>query len=161
MTISIGEKITDQSVRLVNNEGSNDVMTSALFDGKTVVLVGVPGAFTPTCSNNHIPGYLENADALLARGVDSIIVVTGNDHHVVTAWADRLGAGGRISFIADWDIAFSKALGLDMDLSAGGLGVRARRFSMLVKDGEVTSLHIEDNPGAVSNTGAEVILGEL
>lgn len=161
MTISIGDKIADQSVRLVNHDGSNDVMTSALLDGKTVVLVGVPGAFTPTCSDNHIPGYLENADAMLARGVDAIIVVTGNDHHVVSAWADRLGAGGRIGFIADWDIAFSKALGLDMDLSAGGLGVRAKRFSMLVKDGTVARLHIEDNPGAVSSTGAEIILGEL
>jgi len=161
MTLSTGQAIANQTVRLINKDGANDVETASIFDGKRVILVGVPGAFTPTCSDNHIPSYLENADAILARGVDDIIVVTVNDHFVVTAWSERLGAGDRISFIADWDIAFSQSLGMDMDLSAGGLGVRAKRFSMLVKDGTVQTVHVEENPGAVSTSGADVILAEL
>lgn len=161
MTLSTGQAIANQTVRLINKDGANDVETASIFDGKRVILVGVPGAFTPTCSDNHIPGYLENADAILARGVDDIIVVTVNDHFVVSAWSERLGAGDRLGFIADWDIAFSKSLGMDMDLSTGGLGVRAKRFSMLVDNGTVQSVHVEDNPGAVSTSGADVILAEL
>lgn len=161
MTSSTGQTIAHQTVRLINKDGANDVETSSIFDGKRVILVGVPGAFTPTCSDNHIPGYLENADAIFARGVDDIIVVTVNDHFVVSAWSERLSAGDRLSFIADWDGAFSKALEMDMDLSAGGLGVRAKRFSMLVENGTIQSVHTEDNPGAVSTSGADVILAEL
>ena len=161
MTISVGQNIANKTVRLVEKGETNDVSTSDIFDGKRIVLVGVPGAFTPTCSDNHIPGYLENADAIMARGVDAIIVVTVNDHFVVSAWADRLSAQGRMSFIADWDVAFSKALGVDMDLSAGGLGVRAKRFSMLIDNGTVQAVHVEDNPGEVSNSGAEAILKAL
>lgn len=161
MTLSSGQSIANQTVRLINKDGANDVETSSILDGKRVILVGVPGAFTPTCSDNHIPGYLENADAIFARNIDDIIVVTVNDHFVVSAWAERLGAGDRLSFIADWDGAFAKALGTDMDLSAGGLGVRSKRFSMLVDNGTVQSVHIEDNPGAVSTSGADVILAEL
>lgn len=161
MIISTRQAIANQTVRLIQKGETNDVETSSIFDGKQVLLVGVPGAFTPTCSDNHIPGYLENADAIMARGVDAIIIVTVNDHFVVSAWADRLGATDRISFIADWDIAFSKALGVDMDLSAGGLGVRAKRFSMLVDNGTVKVVNVEDNPGAVSNSGADEMLKAL
>ena len=161
MTLSTGQAIANQTVRLINKDGANDVETASIFDGKRVILVGVPGAFTPTCSDNHIPGYLENADAILARGVDDIIVLTVNDHFVVSAWSERLGAGDRLSFIADWNSAFSKSLGMDMDLSAGGLGIRTKRFSMLVDNGTVQSVHVEENPGAVSTSGADVILAEL
>ena len=136
--------------------GAKDITTGELFAGNKVVLFGVPGAFTPTCSNNHLPGYLENHDAILARGVDKIAVVAVNDHHVMTAWSRFTGGEGKIEFLADGNGAFIKALGLDIDLSIAGLGVRSSRFSMIVEDGKVTALNIEDKPGqAVEFRGGE------
>jgi peroxiredoxin len=125
------------------------------------VLFGVPGAFTPTCNNNHLPGYIENRDAILARGVDQIAVVAVNDVFVMNAWARASGGDGKILFLADGSGDFARAAGLDLDLSKGGLGHRLKRFSAIVEDGTVTALNIEDAPGTVASSGAATILEQL
>lgn len=160
MTITAGEKLPDATLKLVDTDGANDIGVGDYFAGKKVVLFGVPGAFTPTCSNNHLPGFLENRDAIVAKGVDRIAVVATNDHHVMRAWAKFSGGEGQIDFLADGNGAFTRAMGLDVDMSKGGLGTRARRFSMIVENGVVKSLNLEDKPG-VEATGAARILEQL
>lgn len=161
MTIAVGRKLPDATLKMIGADGAKSVTTAEFFSGKKIVLFGVPGAFTPTCSNNHLPGYLENRDAILARGVDTIAVVAVNDHHVMTAWSRFTGGEGRIEFLADGNGDFIKALGLDIDLSAGGLGLRSKRFSMIVDDGTVTALNIEDSPGQAVESGAAKLLEQL
>lgn len=161
MTISVGEKLPDASFKTLTEEGAKDVTVADVFAGKKVVLFGVPGAFTPTCNNNHLPGYLENHDAILAKGVDTIAVVSVNDHHVMGAWARFTGGEGRLLFLADGNGAFTKAIGMDADLSMGGLGMRSKRFSMIVEDGVVTTLNIEGAPGRAIDSGAAKILEQL
>lgn len=160
MTISVGEKLPEATLKRVTDDGAKDVATSEYFAGRTVVMFGVPGAFTPTCSNSHLPGFLENRDAILAKGVDAIAVIAVNDHHVMQAWARFSGGEGKIDFLADGNGTFIRALGLEGDMSAGGLGMRSRRFSMIVKDGVVTSLNIEEQRG-VEASGAARILEQL
>ncbi|WP_315919303.1 peroxiredoxin [Mesorhizobium sp. SP-1A] len=160
MTISVGEKLPEASFKTKGQDGPMTVTTGDVFSGKKVVLFAVPGAFTPTCSNNHLPGYLENHDAILARGVDTIAVVAVNDVHVMNAWARFTGGEGRILFLADGNGDFVKALGLDSDLSSAGMGLRSKRFSMIVDDGRVTALNVETKPG-VSESGAAKILEQL
>ena len=121
----------------------------------------MPGAFTPTCSLNHLPGYLDNRDAILAKGVDDIMVIAVNDHHVMGAWANHTGAAGKLRFLADWDAAFTKAIGLDADLSAGTLGIRSKRYSMLVEDGVVKSLNVEESPGQATVSAAAAMIEQL
>ncbi|MBX3596968.1 MAG: peroxiredoxin [Rhizobiaceae bacterium] len=161
MTIAAGDKLPQATLKVVTEDGAKDMTTAEIFGGKKVVLFGVPGAFTPTCSNNHLPGYLENRDAILARGVDQIAVIAANDHHVMRAWANFTCGEGKILFIADGNADFAKATGLDLDLSAGGLGQRFKRFSMIVEDGAVKSLNIEDSPGQAVQSGAAKILEQL
>lgn len=161
MTIAPGDTLPDATFKTIDADGAKDVTTADLFAGKTVVLFGVPGAFTPTCSNNHLPGYLENHDAILARGVDTIAVIAVNDQHVMAAWARFTGAEGKIVFLADGNGDFARSTGLDMDLSAGGLGVRSKRFSMIVKDRVVRTLNIEDTPGKAVASGAATLMEQL
>jgi glutaredoxin/glutathione-dependent peroxiredoxin len=161
MTIAIGDTLPAATFKEKTADGPVEITTDALFKGKKVVVFAVPGAFTPTCTLNHLPGYLENRDALLAKGVDDIAVVSVNDWHVMGAWAQSTGGMGKIHFLADWDASFSKAMGLDMDLSAGGLGVRSKRYAMLVEDGVVKSLDIEENPGQATVSSAEAMLERL
>lgn len=161
MTIAVGQKLPDATFKTRTDDGVKDLTTADVFAGKKVVLFGVPGAFTPTCSNNHLPGYLENHDAILARGVDQIAVVAVNDSHVMAAWARFTGGEGKILFLADGNGDFAKATGLDTDLSAGGLGLRSKRFSMIVEDGTVTALNIEDAPGKAVVSGAAALLEKL
>ncbi len=161
MTIEIGAKVPSMSIMEATTDGPAKISTDDFFAGKKVVLFGLPGAFTPTCSMNHVPGYVENRDALAAKGVDEIAVLSVNDHFVMAAWAKSTKAEGKIHFIADWDAAFVKALGLDKDLSAGGLGVRSTRFSMLVDDGVVKQVNIEDNPGQATVSSAAAMLASL
>jgi peroxiredoxin len=161
MTISVGQKLPDATVRTMTADGAKSISTQDFFAGRKVVLFGVPGAFTPTCSNNHLPGYLENHDAILARGVDKIAVVAVNDHHVMAAWSRFTGGEGRIEFLADGNGDFVKALGLDADMGVAGMGVRSRRFSMIVDDGRVQALNIEDKPGQAVESGAAKILEQL
>jgi peroxiredoxin len=161
MTIAVGQKLPEATLKMLTADGAKNATTDEFFSGKKVVLFGVPGAFTPTCSNNHLPGYLENRDAILARGVDKIAVIAVNDHHVMTAWSRFTGGEGKIEFLADGNGDFIKALGLDIDLSGGGLGLRSKRFSMIVDDGKVTALNIEDSPGQAVESGAAKLLEQL
>ncbi|WEZ84136.1 peroxiredoxin [Rhizobium sp. 32-5/1] len=161
MTIAVGDKLPSATFKEKSAAGPVEVTTEELFAGKKVVLFAVPGAFTPTCSLNHLPGYLENRDAILSRGVDDIAVVAVNDLHVMGAWATASGGMGKIHFLSDWDAAFTKALGLDIDLSAGTLGVRSKRYSMLVEDGVVKTLNIEDSPGQATVSAAAAMLDQL
>jgi peroxiredoxin len=142
-------------------DGMNEVSTSDIFSGKKVVMFAVPGAFTPTCHLNHLPGYLENRETILAKGIDEIAVISVNDGFVMDAWSKATGGAGKIRFLSDWDAAFTKAVGLDMDLSAGTLGVRSKRYSMIVDDGVVKALNIEDSPGQVVESGAAAIIEQL
>lgn len=160
MTISVGEKLPEATFKTMTPDGGRDVTTADVFSGKKVVLFGVPGAFTPTCNNNHLPGYLENRDAILARGVDTIAVIATNDHHVMGAWARFTGGEGKILFLADGNADFARKTGLEADMSGGGMGSRIRRFSMIVDDGRVTALNVESKPG-VNETGAATILDQL
>ena len=161
MTITVGQKLPDVTFRTKTEDGTKELSTAEMFAGKKVVLFGVPGAFTPTCSNNHLPGYLENYDAILAKGVDAIAVVSVNDVFVMGAWARFTGGEDKILFLADGSGDFAKATGLDVDLSARGLGLRSQRFSMIVDDGTVTALNIEEVPGQATNSGAAKILEQL
>lgn len=161
MTIAVGDKLPDLKLKERTPDGPADVSTAELFGGKRIVLFAVPGAFTPTCSLNHLPGYLENRDAILAKGVDDIVVVAVNDQHVMGAWASSTGGAGKLRFIADWDAAFTKALGMDIDLSAGTLGVRSKRYSMLVEDGVVKTLNVEESPGQATVSAAAAMIEQL
>lgn len=161
MTIAIGETLPDATFKTMTADGAQNITTAEVFAGKKVVLFAVPGAFTPTCSNNHLPGYLENYDAILSRGIDTIAVVAVNDHHVMGAWARFTGGEGKILYLADGNGVFAKALGLDMDMSGGGMGLRFRRFSMIVEDGKVKELNVEDSPGKAVESGAAKILEQL
>lgn len=161
MTIAIGERLPDATFKEKTKDGPVETTVKDLFSGKRVVLFAVPGAFTPTCSLNHLPGYLDNLDALKAKGVDEVAVVAVNDWHVMGAWAEYSGGMGKIHFLADWNGAFTKALGLDADLSGGGLGLRSKRYSMLVEDGVVKSLNVEDNPGQATVSAAATMLEQV
>ena len=160
MTLSVGDKLPQASFKTLTADGAKTLTTDDIFAGKKVVLFGVPGAFTPTCSNNHLPGYLENYDALLARGVDTIAVVAVNDHHVMGAWARFTGGEGKLLYLADGNGDFVKSVGLDGDLSSAGMGMRSKRFSMIVDDGKVVALNVENGPG-VNTSGAAHILEQL
>ncbi len=161
MTISVGDKLPEASFKTMTADGAKTLTTADVFSGKKVVLFAVPGAFTPTCSNNHLPGYLENRDAILSRGVDTIAVVAVNDHYVMSAWARFTGGEDKILFLADGNGDFVKALDLSMDLHAGGLGLRSKRFSMIVNDGKVEALNVEDAPGQAVTSGAAKLLEQL
>ena len=161
MTIKTGDRIPEATLKTMTADGARDITTAEIFVGKKVVLFGVPGAFTPTCSNNHLPGYLENHDAIVDKGVDTIAVVAVNDHHVMGAWARFTGGEGKILYLADGNGDFIRAMGLETDMSKGGLGTRSRRFSMIVEDGKVTSLNIEDAPGKAVASGAAALMEQL
>lgn len=160
MSISIGGRLPEVTFKTMTPDGARDITSSEIFSGKKVVLFGVPGAFTPGCTNNHLPGYLENRDAILAKGVDTIAVVAVNDVHVMGAWARFTSGEGKILYLADGSGAFAKAVGLDADMSGNGMGLRNKRFSMIVEDGKVTALNVEEKPG-VSVSGAAHMLEQL
>jgi peroxiredoxin len=142
-------------------EGPGWKSTDEVFKGKKVVLFAVPGAFTPTCHKNHLPGFLKNSEAITAKGVDAIAVTAVNDVFVMTEWKKASGAEGKIEFLADGNGEFAKALDLTMDGAAGGLGLRSKRYSMLVEDGVVKQLNIEDAPGKAETSSAETLLRQL
>ncbi|MER8916586.1 peroxiredoxin [Mesorhizobium sp. M0761] len=160
MTIAVGDELPDATFKEMTADGAKVITSAEIFAGKKVVLFGVPGAFTPTCSNNHLPGYLENHDAILARGVDTIAVVSVNDVHVMGAWANFTGGQGKILYLADGNGDFARSIGLDSDYSSGGMGLRSKRFSMIVDNGKVTALNVETKPG-VDTSGAAHILSQL
>ncbi len=161
MPIKPGDPLPDVTLRVMTAEGPKTVSTREFFAGKSIALVGVPGAFTPTCHNTHLPGFLKAADALKAKGVAAIAVIAVNDPFVMNAWAEATGGEGQITYLADGAAEFAKATGLDVDLSAAGLGIRNRRYSMLVKDGVVEQINIEEAPGKVDVSGAEYLACRL
>ena len=161
MTIAVGESLPNVTLTLVTPDGPKPVATKDYFAGKTVVLFGLPGAFTPTCHKNHLPGFVANEPAFKAKGVDAIAMTSVNDPFVLAAWAEASGSGGRVDFLADGSAVFAKAVGLDLDLSERGMGMRSKRYSMLVKDGVVKELNVEPQPGVADLSGAEHILKQI
>ena len=160
MSIKVGDSIPQASLKQLTADGLKDVDTAEFFKGRTVVMFSVPGAFTPTCSKEHMPGFVANAADILAKGVDEIACLSVNDPFVMAAWATAQGADGKVTMLPDWNGAWTQAMGLDQDISVAGLGVRGKRFSMRVKDGVVESLDIEDGKG-VTVSGAQHCLTGL
>ena len=160
MTISVGDKIPSVDLNIMTADGPGAISTDEICAGKTVAIFGLPGAFTRTCSAKHLPGFVGNADALRAKGIEAIVCVAVNDVFVMDAWGKNQEVGERVMMAADGSAALTKALGLESDMSAKGFGLRCQRFSMVVEDGTVKSLNI-DAPGTYENTSAEVMLGSL
>ena len=160
MTIKVGDSIPAMTLVKATADGPAPLSTADLFGGRTVALFSVPGAFTPTCSARHLPGYVENAETFRGKGVDEVVCVSVNDAFVMAAWGNSAHAADKVTMIADGNGEFSKALGLTFDGSAFGMGLRGQRFSMIVKDGKVAELNIEP-PGAFGVSSAEHLLGQL
>lgn len=160
MTIKVGDSVPHAVLTKMTGEGPAPVDTNDYFAGRTIALFAVPGAFTPTCSAKHLPGFIEKADELAAKGVDEIACLAVNDAFVMGAWGKSAGADGKITMLADGNGDFARSLGLTMDGSRFGMGLRAQRFSMLVKDGKVVELNIEE-PGAFKVSSAEHLLSQL
>lgn len=160
MTIKVGDKIPNMKFKVRQGGDPKDLTTDELFKGKKVVLFAVPGAFTPTCSMKHLPGFINNYDALKKKGIDTIACVSVNDHFVMGAWAKDQGAGDKIAMIADGNGDFTRAVGLTLDGSGFGLGERSQRYAMVVDDGVVKQLNVEKG-GAFEVSSAEAILGSL
>ena len=162
MTISVGERLPEATLFEMTGQGPAQVASADVFRAKTVALFGLPGAFTPTCSNSHMPGFVAAADALRAKGVDAIVCLTVNDPFVAAEWGRVTGAtAAGIRVLGDSLAEMSKAMGLDFDGSARGLGVRCKRFSALVRDGEVVVLNIEEAPGQAVCTAGEALLDQI
>jgi glutaredoxin/glutathione-dependent peroxiredoxin len=161
MSISVGEKIPSATLKQLTPEGVKEVTTDEIFGGKKVVLFAVPGAFTPACSQRHLPGFVERAADIKAKGIDEIACVAVNDAFVMGAWGRDQKTEGKVRMLADGSGDFVRALGLELDLSKGGLGIRSQRYSMLVDNGIVKSLSIEKQPGQVDVSGAEAMLRSL
>lgn len=160
MTIKVGDSIPSMKLMMATGDGPKEVATDDIFKGKTVVLFAVPGAFTPTCSAKHLPGFVQNADAIKAKGVDTIACIAVNDAFVMGAWGKDQGTGDKVAMLADGSAAFAKALGLELDLMGRGMGVRSQRYALVAKDGKVTHLGVEA-PGGFEASKAETILGVL
>jgi len=160
MTIKVGDPIPSMKLMTSTPEGPKEISTDEIFKGKKVVMFGVPGAFTPTCSQRHLPGFAQNADAIRAKKVDRIVCVAVNDVFVLGAWAKEQGIGEEVTMLADGSGTFIKALGLELDLVGRGLGVRSQRFALVAEDGKVTHLAVEQ-PGGFEVSKAEAILAQL
>jgi len=160
MTIAKGDKLPETTFVTMGENGPEPVNSNEFFAGRTVALFSVPGAFTPTCSAKHLPGYVEKADELKAKGVDAIACTAVNDAFVMGAWGKSAGADGKVAMLADGNGDFVKALGLEMDGSKFGMGTRGQRFSMLVKDGVIEELNVEA-PGDFKLSSAEHMLGQI
>ncbi|MSO75607.1 MAG: peroxiredoxin [Alphaproteobacteria bacterium] len=160
MTIKVGDKIPSTTLRHMTADGPKDISTDELFSGKKVVLFAVPGAFTPTCSAKHLPGFVDKAGAIKAKGVDTVACISVNDAFVMDAWGKAQNVGDKVAMIADGNAAFADAIGLPLDASRNGLGKRSQRYAMVVDKGVVTKLYVE-KPGAFEVSTAENVLGEL
>jgi peroxiredoxin len=161
MSIAVGDHLPETTFRVMTDGGPAAKTTDEIFKGRKVVLFAVPGAFTPTCHKNHLPSFLTHYDALKAKGVDAIAVTGVNDVFVMDAWAKATGGAGKIEFLSDGNGDFAKALGLALDGSGFGLGTRSQRYSMLVDDGVVRVLNVEDTPSKADVSGAENLLKQM
>src|SRR5215469_10612939 len=160
MTIAAGDKIPDVKVQMPGPAGPEPVETGELLGKGTVVLFGLPGAFTPTCSDHHLPGFVIRAEDLRAKGVDKIVCVSVNDAFVMKAWGEANNVGDDVIMLADGSAVFTKAMGLEVDLTGGGLGVRSKRYAAIIKDGIVTNLAVEETLG-LEVSSAEAVLAKL
>lgn len=160
MTISVGDRIPQATFIKATPEGPQPVNSSEFFDGRTVALFSVPGAFTPTCSARHLPGFVEKADAFKAKGVDEVACTAVNDAFVLGAWSENAQATDKVTMLADGNGDFAQAIGLTMDGSKFGMGTRSQRYSMLVRDGIVEQLNVEE-PGAFAVSSADYMLERL
>ena len=158
MTINVGDKIPSLTLKTPGLDGPRDIQLDEVFGGKKVVLFAVPGAFTPGCSNTHMPGFIIHADTIKSKGVDTIACVAVNDAFVMGAWADSQNAD-EILMLADGNAELTEALGMVLDASAGGMGKRSRRYAMVVEDGVVKSINIDDK--GINQSSAENILQQL
>jgi peroxiredoxin len=160
MTVRVGDRVPDSSFFIMTPEGRKKISSSEVFAGRKVVLFAVPGAFTGTCHKLHLPSYLLNHDAIKAKGVDTIACVAVNDADVMHAWSKQTGAGGKIMFLADGNGEFTRAMGLERDFTAGGMGRRSARYAAIVEDGVIKVLNVEEKPG-VNVSGGDTILEQL
>jgi peroxiredoxin len=161
MAIKVGDKLPSGSFGIMTGSGPGSMTTDELFKGKRVVLFSVPGAFTPTCSKTHLPGFVQNFSALKAKGIDAVACLAVNDVFVMDAWAKSGGAEGKVLMLADGNAAYTKALGLELDASGFGMGIRGQRFALVAKDGVVEKLSVEPNAGQCTVSGGESILSSL
>ncbi len=160
MTIEVGDKMPAGEFTIMGADGPEAVSTDALFSGKKVVLFSVPGAFTPTCSAKHLPGYVDNAGALHEKGVDTIACLAVNDVFVMSAWGQSANVGDSVLMLADGNGTYTQALGLELDASGFGMGTRGKRFSLIIDDGVVTRVNLEP-PGEFGISAAEAALEQL
>ncbi len=161
MAIEVGERIPSATLKRMTADGPADNSTDEIFAGKKVVLFALPGAFTPTCSAQHLPGFVENASAIKAKGVDTVACLAVNDVFVMDAFGKGQNVGEEVVMLADGSGVFTRAVGLELDLVAMGLGVRSQRYAMIVEDGVVKSLAVEENPAGVDVSSAENVLARL
>ena len=160
MTIQVGDKFPDIKLQISTQNGIESASTGELLAGKKVVLFAVPGAFTPTCSAKHLPGFIDRADEIRSKGVDSILCLSVNDAFVMDAWAKDRGVGDKLTLVADGSAELTKQLGLEMDGGKFGMGLRCQRFAAIIDDGVVTALHVEA-PMKFEVSSAEAILAAL
>ena len=160
MTIKVGDKIPAVSLKTMDKDGMQTLSTDDIFKGKKVVLFALPGAFTPTCSAKHLPGFVTQAEALKAKGIDTIACLSVNDAFVMDAWGKAQNTGDKVLMLADGNADFSKAVGLTMDGTGYGMGTRASRYAMVVDNGTVKALNVEA-PGAFEVSSAEAVLKVL
>ena len=160
MPITVGDRLPNATFRVMTDTGPQAKTVDEIFRGKTVAIFAVPGAFTPTCSNLHMPSFLSNIDAIRAKGVNTVAVTAVNDIFVLEAWRNATGAGNKIDFLADGNAAFANAIGMAFD-SGPGMGTRSKRYSMLVEDGIVKTVNLEDSLGKCSISGGQTLLEQL
>jgi len=160
MAINVGDKVPSVNLKHMSKDGLADISTDEIFGGRKVVLFSLPGAFTPTCSAKHLPGFVANAGALKSKGVDTIACVSVNDAFVMNAWGKDQNVGDKVMMLADGNAEFSDAVGLSFDGSGFGMGKRAQRYAMVVDDGVVTTLNVEQ-PGAFEVSSAEAMLAAV
>ena len=160
MAIKAGERMPAGTFKRMTREGPKDITTDELFKGKRVVLFSVPGASTPTCDAKHLPGFVQLADQILAKGIDTIACMAVNDVFVMNAWGKASGVGDKIVMLADGNGEYAKALGLELDASGFGMGTRGQRFAIVARDGVATRVEVEQ-PGQFKVSAAEAILGQL
>ena len=159
MTIKVGDRVPEGTLKEMTDSGPAPVTTDDLFGGKRVALFSVPGAFTPTCSNQHLPGFVANAAAIKAKGIDTIACMAVNDAFVMGAWGRAQNVGDNVRMLADGNATWTRALGLELDATGFGMGVRGKRFSVIVDDGIVTNINVDES-GGLDVSSAETLLAQ-